>query len=109
MSELKNIRNLSVSNEIIEQFCRKWQIASLALFGSVLREDFSPQSDVDVLVTYVPDAVITFEARLRMEDELSELLGRKVEILRRELIEQSINPYRRRHILENARTVYELS
>ncbi len=91
----------------IEAFCRKWGIAELALFGSVLRDDFGPDSDVDVLVRYTPDAEPSLFNHVEKEEELAEIFGRRVDMLSRKAIERSENPFRRRSILESARVIYE--
>ena len=67
-----------VDTEKIARFCRRWNVTELALFGSVLREDFGPESDVDVLVTFAPDARVGLITLGKMEIELAGLLGRKV-------------------------------
>jgi predicted nucleotidyltransferase len=72
-------RKLEISKEKIPEFCRKHHIRKLALFGSVLREDFRPESDVDVLVEFEPGHVPGL-AFFSMEEELSEILGHKVEL-----------------------------
>jgi predicted nucleotidyltransferase len=90
----------------LAEFCQKWQITELALFGSVLREDFRPDSDVDVLVTFAPDSRWTLFDILHAEEELSKIVGRKVEIGERSAIEQSDNYIIRKQILSTARTVY---
>ena len=64
----------------VESFCRRNQIRKLSLFGSVLRKDFRPDSDVDVLVEFEPGAVVGFLSMARMENELSDLLRRKVDL-----------------------------
>ena len=84
----------------LEAFCRKWGIAELALFGSVLRDDFGPDSDVDVLVRYTPDA------QPSLFDHVDEIFGRPVDLLSRKAIERSRNPFRRRSILDSARVIY---
>lgn len=63
---------IAVSQEAIGDFCRRWKVAELAVFGSSLREDFGPESDVDLLVTFVPDAAPSLFDLVRMEDELRE-------------------------------------
>ena len=92
-------------DEIIE-FCRKWHVIELALFGSVLREDFGPESDVDVLVSFAPDAHVSLFELVDVEDELAAMLGRKVDLVCREGIEQSPNPLRKRAILDSAEVLY---
>jgi predicted nucleotidyltransferase len=70
---------IDVPAEQIAEFCRRNRIKRLALFGSVLREDFTPQSDIDVLVEFEPDARIGLRF-FRLEQELSEMFGRKVDL-----------------------------
>src|SRR3990170_8236105 len=94
---------IDIPKERIAEFCRRWKISELALFGSVLREDFRPDSDVDVLVTFAPDAKWSLFDHVDMEDELAQILGRPVDLVSRRGIERSRNPFRRRAILESAR------
>ena len=98
--------NITIPQAEIAAFCRKWHIVEMALFGSVLRDDFTPASDVDVLVRYAPDAPRSLKDFLAMHDELESLLGRNVEIINRESVERSANYIRRRAILNSARTIY---
>jgi predicted nucleotidyltransferase len=95
-----------ISDEQLDLFCRRWAIAELSLFGSVLREDFGPTSDVDILVTFLPEAQWSLLDHVQMEMELAELLGREVDLITRRAVESSRNPLRRREILETAQTVY---
>jgi predicted nucleotidyltransferase len=97
---------IEIPYDEIAAFCRKWKVAELALFGSVLRDDFRPDSDVDVLVTWAPSARWSLTRWLAMQDELSELLGRPVDLVERGAIEESRNPFRRRHILSHAEPIY---
>jgi len=96
----------SVPFETIENFCRKWKVQELSLFGSILRDDFGPQSDVDVMVVFEPNANWSLLDLAGAERELSEQLGRPVDLVERCCVEDSHNWIRRRHILENARRVY---
>ena len=64
----------------ISEFCRRWQISELALFGSVLRDDFGPESDLDVLITFSPDADWGLLDHYQMQQELERLLGREVDL-----------------------------
>lgn len=98
--------NVEVPREKIAEFCRKWRVSELALFGSVLRDDFRPDSDVDVLLTFEPDAGISLFDYVDIEDELAEILGRRVDLVSRSVVESSNNPFRRRGILGSAHTVY---
>jgi hypothetical protein len=100
------IAKMQIPEEKIADFCRRWKIREFALFGSVLRDDFGPDSDVDVLVTFAEDARWSLFDIVRMEDELKELLGREVDLSERRAVEQSDNYIRRRRILGSARTVY---
>ena len=87
-------------------FCRKWKIKELALFGSVLREDFRPDSDVDLLVTFETDSQWSLFDMIDMQDELKEVLGREVDLVERRAVELSENYIRRRHILQSLEPLY---
>lgn len=97
---------IDIPQSEIVAFCQRWQITELALFGSVLRDDFRPDSDIDVLVTFESHAPWTLFDFVRMQDELSAILRRKVDLVERQAIEQSKNPHRRRAILESAQVLY---
>lgn len=90
----------------LADFCHRWKIAELALFGSVLRTDFRPDSDVDVLVTFSEDAEWTLLDHASMQQELSEIFDRRVDLLTRRGIERSHNPLRRQAILSSAQPYY---
>lgn len=92
--------------EALADFCHRWKIQEVALFGSALRGDFRPESDLDLLVRFAPDATWSLFERGRMEQELSKLLGREVDLVSRASIEASPNWIRRREILDSARTLY---
>jgi predicted nucleotidyltransferase len=92
--------------DAIRDFCKRWKIREFALFGSVLRDDFRPDSDVDVLVRFSDDAEWSLFDHVHMQDELGELLGRKVDLVSRRAVEQSRNPYRRHEILTTAKTIH---
>jgi len=83
------------------------QIRELAFFGSVLRDDYRPESDVDVLVTFVPGVAWSLFDHMAMEEDLSALLGRKVDLVSRRAIERSSNWIRRKAILETAEPFYD--
>ncbi len=103
---MKVEEKLRVSKESIAKFCKKWKIMEFALFGSVLREDFSPDSDVDVLVTFSPDSDWEVEHLLDMKEELESLFGRVVDLVEKRLVEESRNYIRRKHILSHMEAVY---
>ncbi len=92
--------------DAIRDFCKRWKIREFALFGSVLRDDFRPDSDVDVLVRFSDDAEWSLLDHAGMQEELKEVFGRKVDVVNRRSIEASKNPYRRREILSTAQVVY---
>ena len=94
---------IRIDRERIAEFYRKWKIAEFALFGSVLREDFRPDSDVDVLVAFAPGVGITFDNRVEMLDELSAFFGRPVDLVVKNAIR---NPFRRHAILTSKEVVY---
>ena len=98
--------NLTIDREAVADFCRRWDITQLWLFGSVLRDDFGPESDVDVLVTYGPDARLSLFAHHDMQAELAAVFGHPVDVMSRKSIEQSANWIRRRAILESAELYY---
>lgn len=87
----------------ITAFCRRWKITELALFGSVLTDEFGPESDVDVLVSFAPDAAWGLWELADMGEELKVLFGRGVDLVEKEALR---NPFRRRAILGNMQVVY---
>jgi predicted nucleotidyltransferase len=97
---------IDVPKEQLAMFCQRWKITELALFGSVLRVDFRPESDVDVLVTFAQDAHWSFDQLLEMKSELEALFGRSVDMVERKLVEESPNYIRRRHILAHLEPIY---
>ena len=99
---MKNIK-INIPIEKVKNFCRRWKIKEFALLGSVLREDFRPDSDIDVLVSFAPDGGITFDNRVEMLDELAEIFGRQVDLVEKEAIR---NPFRRHDILTTKEIVY---
>lgn len=99
-------QQIELNQAELRVFCQRWQIIELALFGSVLREDFRPDSDVDVLVTYADDAPWSLMDEVRMVDELMAIFGRPVDLVSRQAVEMSHNWIRRREILDSARVMY---
>jgi hypothetical protein len=97
---------LNLPDDRIAEFCRKWNVVEFALFGSVLREDFRPDSDIDVLVTFAPGSRVSLFDFPGMQDELQEIFGRRVDLLNRRGVEESDNRFRKKSILESARVVY---
>ena len=97
---------IEIPRDEIAEFCRRNDILRLAFFGSVLRDDFTPESDVDVLVEFEPGARIGF-AFITIQDELSEILGRKVDMHTFRGVESSRNYLLREEILNSVEAVYE--
>jgi len=100
------MKNIKIPKEKIADFCRRWKIVELSLFGSVLRENFRPDSDVDVLVTFAADAEWGLFDHVAMEEELSSIFGRKVDLISRRAVERSDNWIRRKAILGTAEPYY---
>jgi len=90
---------------LINQFCQRWRIIEFALFGSILRPDFRADSDVDVLVTFQPEAHWTLFDLVYMQEELKAMLGRPVDLIERAGVEASRNPIRRAAILDSAQVI----
>jgi predicted nucleotidyltransferase len=98
------VADQEISTQQIAAFCRKWKVTELSLFGSALREDFGPDSDVDVLISLRPGESMTLENYLDMRDELSTMFGgREIDLVQKRLLK---NPFRRHEILANREIVY---
>lgn len=97
---------IAMDREKIAAFCQRWRVSSLALFGSVLRPDFRPESDIDVLVEFDPEAQHTLFDLVRMQEELQHILGREVDLVSRRGLEASRNRFRKEAILSSAEIVY---
>jgi uncharacterized protein len=97
---------IQLPQEAIRSFCQKWKIQRLELFGSALRDDFRPESDFDFLVTFEPESRWSLFDLVSMEIELTEIVGRKVDLVSRRGIEHSRNALRRKTILESAEVYY---
>jgi len=98
--------NLKPFQKDIEAFCKRWNIEKLELFGSALRDDFGPDSDFDFLVTFAGGVQITYFDFFDLQDELTELLGRKVDVFTRRSVENCDNSRRKKLILNNAELVH---
>ena len=97
------INGLDIPDDKLADFCRRWKITELALFGSVLREDFGPDSDVDVLVELAPDHGLGLYDLIDMEQELRGIFGRDVDLVTKGGLR---NPFRRHEILSTRQVVY---
>jgi predicted nucleotidyltransferase len=101
-----NQSGIATRTEQIAQFCRKWSVRELALFGSALRDDFRPDSDLDVLVAFAPHADWGLLDHVDMQFELQRLFGRKVDLISRRALERSSNWLLRDEILKTARVLF---
>lgn len=97
---------LDIDDLELQRFCRRWAIKELELFGSVLRDDCGPDSDVDVLVTFATGARWSLLDHQAMGFELSKMLGRPVDLISRRAVERGSNWIRRKEILESAESWY---
>jgi hypothetical protein len=98
---------IAVPQEKVEAFCRKWRVKEFALFGSVLRDDFRPDSDVDVLVDLLPNHGLSLYDWVDMIAELKEMFGRDVDLVDKIAIsDPASNPFRRRAILSSYKVIY---
>lgn len=96
---------IEIPKEEIAAFCKRNHIRKLSLFGSVLRDDFRPESDIDVLVEFDPDAKISLFDLIDMEEELASILGRKVDLIEASALR---NPFRRYEILRTQQVIYDV-
>ena len=94
---------VGIDSAKIAEFCRKWRVKELSIFGSALREDFSPESDVDVLVELLPDHGLSLYDWVDMIEELEAMFGRKVDLVAKGGLK---NPFRRGEILRTAEVLY---
>ena len=97
---------LNIPRERLEEFCRRWSITELSLFGSVLREDFRPESDVDMLVSFSENVHYSLLDMVRMQNELGLIFGREVDLVERTAVEQSRNYIRRKNVLSTVKEIY---
>lgn len=94
---------IQIPEDEIARFCGKWKVREFSVFGSVLREDFRPDSDVDVLVSFEENSGISLWDMAEMKIELESLFGREVDLVTKEGL---VNPYRRYTILTTREVVY---
>lgn len=100
------LRRMSLSAEELSDFCQRWKITELSVFGSALREDFGGESDIDLLVSFAPDARHGLLSLARMERELEAMTGREVDMMTKRAVEKSHNWIRRRNILSSAMPIF---
>lgn len=103
MATLTKVGHLAVDMDAIRAFAEKHSLEELSIFGSALRDDFSPESDVDVLFELVDKRSLTIDQYLQMQDELEALFGRQVDLVQRSAV---TNPFRRHSILTTRQKLY---
>ena len=96
-------KKFRVPRKKISEFCRRWGVVEFSLFGSALRDDFRPDSDVDVLVTFSRQAQISLFDLVQMKLDLEKIFHRPVDIIEKDALE---NPFRKREILRTAQVIY---
>jgi predicted nucleotidyltransferase len=97
---------LAIPTDRIIDFCRRWRIQEFSRFGSVLHERFQEDSDVDVLVSFAPNAIYTFGQLNEMQKELEAIFGRPVDLIDKQAVQESPNDIRRREILGSAQVIH---
>lgn len=98
--------NLGVEEKKLAEFCRRWKVKQLAIFGSAVRGQLRPDSDIDLLVTFAADAEWTMFDHYRMENELTELFAREIDLTSIRAVEENPNWICRKEILDSARVIY---
>lgn len=106
MKHLNQSFAVKIPYEKIALFCQRWKVKQFYLFGSVLGDDFTSESDIDVMVQFFPNAGIGWKI-VTMNDELDNIFERRVDLTTKKGIEESDNWLRRRNILSNATLIYE--
>ena len=91
------------NNDALAEFCRRWRVRELSVFGSALRDDFGPESDLDFLVSFDPEAPWSLWDLVTMRDELAAITGREVDLVEKEGLR---NPYRRKEILSTPEVIH---
>jgi predicted nucleotidyltransferase len=94
-----------IQNEITD-FCHRWKISELALFGSALRDDFRPDSDLDILVSFAPDTDWSLLDHIQMQLELQRVFHREVDLISKRALERSTNWVRRNEIMNSAQVLF---
>ena len=97
------LAQITIPHEIVEEFCRRWQITELALFGSVLTDEFGPDRDIDVLVTFSDEEGWSLFDLVAMQEELEQIFERPVDLVEKDAVR---NPFRRHRILTTKREIY---
>jgi predicted nucleotidyltransferase len=98
------LNNIHFNSDKIAFFCKRYGIKQLALFGSILSQNFTNKSDIDIMITFLPQSNCSYFDLLDIKAELEQLTGRKVDVIEKDSI---TNPYRKKSIFENLRVIYD--
>ena len=101
-----NKKRFTIPRKKVADFCKRWNVAEFSIFGSALRVDFRPDSDVEVLVSFAPGTIVTLFDMVHMQDELKQIFNRDVDLISKRGLETSRNYLRRKAILESARLIH---
>ncbi|MEA5533751.1 nucleotidyltransferase domain-containing protein [Crocosphaera sp. XPORK-15E] len=105
-NQIKIYQRLQVNSEELKRFCENNLIAELAVFGSILRDDFSSSSDVDLLISYLPSAPRGLLEKIQLKEKLESLFNRPVDLISKTSIQKSSNWIKRQEILNSAEVIY---
>ena len=97
---------LSIPRKELTAFCKRWKVTELSLFGSAVRNDFSPDSDIDVLISFSSQSEWGLFDHIQMKQELKTIFGRDVDLITQKALEQSHNELLRAEILQSAQVIY---
>ncbi len=97
---------ININSEKISEICQRYKISELAIFGSMLRGDYDNESDIDLLVEFIPNAGITLFNLVDIKEEFEKLFGREVDIVSKNAIKNSKNYIRKKAILDNYKVIY---
>jgi hypothetical protein len=97
---------LQIPEESIQDFCRKWNITEMSVFGSILRKDFNPESDIDFVVRFEEGIAWSLFDHMSMKEELAKICGRPVDLITMQSIEDSLNWIRKKEILDTMEQIY---
>ena len=97
------IARIELPQRQLDEFCQHWKVTEFAVFGSALREDFHASSEIDVLVSFAPDAGWSLFDLVEMQDELGQIFGREVDLVEKRAVR---NPFRRHHIRAHHEVIY---
>jgi predicted nucleotidyltransferase len=97
---------IKINSEKISEICQRYKISELAIFGSVLRGDYNNESDIDLLVEFIPNSGITLFNLVDIKEEFEKLFGREVDIVSKNAIKNSKNYIRKKAILDNYKVIY---